>query len=535
MKWSCAAISAFAGLCSNASAQCVGEWLPSGTPAGASGVVYALTTWDSDGAGPLPTRLVVGGAFTSVGGVSANRVALYDPATQTWSALGAGVNNVVYALTTLPTGELVAGGQFTTAGGNPIPYIAKWNGTTWSALGSGLGGFGVYALHTRSNGELLAGGTFTTAGGASANYIAKWNGATWSALGSGMNNFVYAITEGANGDIYAGGNFTSAGGGAASKIARWDGSSWNAMGAGTNFQVYALSRMNSGDIIAAGLFTTAGGASANHIARWSPTTSTWSALGGGIGGDLYALQIMPNGDVVAGGFFNIAGVVPANSVARWNGSVWSALGPGVSAMTRALAVMPNGELDAGGEFLTAGAYSVNRFARYITPTPFISGEPQDLATCLTGPAQISTVAGGNGPFAYAWQWSHPSEQPTWTAVTSGTNSGINGPLFDASGVSASQLSIDPSGSDIQFSATLRTTPLQVRCVVSTACGSVTSRAANMRICPGNFNCDATLDFFDYLDFVAAFSTNDPAADFNGDETIDFFDYLDFVAAFSEGC
>jgi hypothetical protein len=44
-----------------------------------------------------------------------------------------------------------------------------------------------------------------------------------------------------------------------------------------------------------------------------------------------------------------------------------------------------------------------------------------------------------------------------------------------------------------------------------------------------------VDFFDYLDFVAAFSTNNPAADFNGDTSIDFFDYLDFVAAFSVGC
>lgn len=54
-------------------------------------------------------------------------------------------------------------------------------------------------------------------------------------------------------------------------------------------------------------------------------------------------------------------------------------------------------------------------------------------------------------------------------------------------------------------------------------------------CPADFNGDTTLDFFDYLDFVAGFSSNSAAADFNGDTTIDFFDYLDFVAAFSSGC
>jgi hypothetical protein len=54
-------------------------------------------------------------------------------------------------------------------------------------------------------------------------------------------------------------------------------------------------------------------------------------------------------------------------------------------------------------------------------------------------------------------------------------------------------------------------------------------------CKADFNDDGIVDFFDYLDFVAAFSSNDPSADFNGDGVIDFFDYLDFVAAFSEGC
>jgi hypothetical protein len=48
----------------------------------------------------------------------------------------------------------------------------------------------------------------------------------------------------------------------------------------------------------------------------------------------------------------------------------------------------------------------------------------------------------------------------------------------------------------------------------------------------DFNSDAVVDFFDYLDFVQAFSTNDPTADFNNDQSIDFFDYLDFLQIFS---
>ena len=54
-------------------------------------------------------------------------------------------------------------------------------------------------------------------------------------------------------------------------------------------------------------------------------------------------------------------------------------------------------------------------------------------------------------------------------------------------------------------------------------------------CDADFNGDTIVDFFDYLDFVAAFAANDPASDFNADTVVDFFDYLDFVAAFAAGC
>ncbi len=54
-------------------------------------------------------------------------------------------------------------------------------------------------------------------------------------------------------------------------------------------------------------------------------------------------------------------------------------------------------------------------------------------------------------------------------------------------------------------------------------------------CPADFNGDTVVDFFDYLDFVDAFSAALPTADFNADTVVDFFDYLDFVDAFSIGC
>jgi hypothetical protein len=73
------------------------------------------------------------------------------------------------------------------------------------------------------------------------------------------------------------------------------------------------------------------------------------------------------------------------------------------------------------------------------------------------------------------------------------------------------------------------------CVVSNACGSVTSEPAFVNVCRPDFNCDAFLDFFDYNDFVFAFETGQPRADYNGDGFIDFFDYDWYVRDFEEGC
>ena len=54
-------------------------------------------------------------------------------------------------------------------------------------------------------------------------------------------------------------------------------------------------------------------------------------------------------------------------------------------------------------------------------------------------------------------------------------------------------------------------------------------------CRADFNSDGSIDFFDYLDFVDAFTSDDQASDINLDGSIDFFDYLDFVDAFTAGC
>ena len=112
-----------------------------------------------------------------------------DPKVWSWQPLGSGLNGAMRALTVYDN-QLIAGGNFTTAGGISANGIAAWNGSSWLALGSGVNGH-VDALGVYQN-KLYAGGDFTTAGGISALRIAAWDDTSWSALGSGLGNWTWA-------------------------------------------------------------------------------------------------------------------------------------------------------------------------------------------------------------------------------------------------------------------------------------------------------------------------------------------------------
>ena len=52
----------------------------------------------------------------------------------------AGANGFLQTMALQPDGRLVIGGDFTSAGAIPANGVAKWDGSTWSALGAGVDG-----------------------------------------------------------------------------------------------------------------------------------------------------------------------------------------------------------------------------------------------------------------------------------------------------------------------------------------------------------------------------------------------------------
>jgi N-acetylneuraminic acid mutarotase len=151
---------------------------------GGSSTVYALAV--------MGNEVVVGGDFTLAGGVSANFVARFNTQTNTWSRLGTGSSNgvggIVRALAVVGN-EVVVGGDFTSAGGVSANRVARFNTqtNTWSSLGTGSsngvsgGDPFVSALAVVGN-EVVVGGAFTSAGVVIANRVCG-GGSPWSSAG----------------------------------------------------------------------------------------------------------------------------------------------------------------------------------------------------------------------------------------------------------------------------------------------------------------------------------------------------------------
>jgi len=214
--------------------------------------LWGLTVWDS-GQGP---NLYVAGNYTNIGGSGANFFARFDGTSfhPVGSAPIAGnVPLIVFTSHVHDDGTgpaLYIGGRFTSVDGVPANRIARWNGTSWSAVGTGMLGSGstpsVNTMVTFDDGTgpaLYAGGqTFTSAGGVPANRVAKWDGTAWSAVGDGFANGIVwklAVYNDGTGDaLYAFGTFTASGATPINRMAKWNGTSWEQWGGGASGTVF---------------------------------------------------------------------------------------------------------------------------------------------------------------------------------------------------------------------------------------------------------------------------------------------------------
>ena len=295
------------------------------------------------------------------------------------SSLGSNTADTVEATAYDSTRNILyAGGGFTQMGGVAnTAYIAKWDGSTWSALGTGANYYVTALAYDSTRNILYAGGYFTQMSGVpGTTRIAKWNGSTWSALagsGTGPNSKISSLAyDSTNNVLYAGGNFIYIGSLTVNKIAKWNASTstWSALGQGMyDNDVLALAYDSVRNILyAGGYFTNVlGYTGIRRLAKWTVSTSTWSSPGVNLGVNIVsslAFDSARNILYVGGIFISVANVPNTNYIAKWDGSTWSALGTGASYGVGALAYdSTNNVLYAAGTFTQMSGLSAKGIAK----------------------------------------------------------------------------------------------------------------------------------------------------------------------------
>ncbi len=304
--------------------------------------------------------LYVAGDFAKAGNTNANCIARWNGSS--WAALGTGLNAPAYALATHDAGSglgLYVGGRFTTAGGVSASRVARWSGTSWAAVGAGLPG-DVYALASHNDGsgsKLYAGGAFAG--------VQRWNGSAWSAVGSGLTDEVYALESGNVGQ-------TALFAATAMNVWKWNGANWTAIGVQQNTYALEICDLGAGPRLYAGGQEYSGGPS--HLASWDGTN--WTPLQPPIddteyGGAVTALRVYDDGTgpkLFVGGYFLGAGGIYSTCLLRWDGALWTAM-PGGGANNQVAALAPFADVNGpalyvGGFFSVAGGSAAAGLARY---------------------------------------------------------------------------------------------------------------------------------------------------------------------------
>jgi len=324
--------------------------------------VRALASFD-DGWGDGPV-LYAGGYFTSAGGVDAQSLARWDG--RAWQSLGEVVFNtspglvesmVVWARPN-DTPVLVVGGSFTSVDGVPAKSVAMWDGAAWSAMGDGLA-FGsnvVTDLSVFDDGTgpaVHAVGSFVASGRTVVGPgVARFDGRAWSSVGPQITGdpltpriAFFDPGDGAGTRLVVGGTNLKSNREPLGGLAWLDGRrGWTPLpgvlvGANDGFANDLDSAVWQGRST---LFA-AGGLYLDGMSGRVPVVAlsdgAWTRPGGGVADREASMvtgisvEVLADGDepaVYLGGLFDIAGGTPVRGVARWNGAFWLPLAEGIS-------------------------------------------------------------------------------------------------------------------------------------------------------------------------------------------------------------
>lgn len=143
----------------------------------------------------------VGGYFNQIDGVAVNNIARWDGST--WSALSTAAAdwaNWNYRVSTMAFwgDDLYVGGANLSIGGLDYVDLAYWDGSTWHQAGSGFDQYGTVSKIAVFNNELFFAGSFEQFNGVAVRSFARWDGTTINQLSTDIHKIEFMQASSAN-------------------------------------------------------------------------------------------------------------------------------------------------------------------------------------------------------------------------------------------------------------------------------------------------------------------------------------------------
>jgi hypothetical protein len=346
------------------------------------------------------SSLYLGGSFSQVGGTP--RIRLAKVSTLGTGALDASWNPSadagVNALANDSTGKIIVGGLFFNVGGLARNCIARLDPAgsgaadpTWIAAGASTG-CTVRALAADGNGAILAGGGFSTIGGQSRNNLARLldSGSVDTSWNPDVQAQLYLATAGVHavlplpgGGTQIGGVFDTVGGGHSFGSARLaangsrDGSFTAALDVLGEVRALAIDPVSGLTYVGGNFGLVDGSQVRRNLLRLAADLTLDAGWTGSVSGSVHALLVDAAQRVYAGGSFSRSDLTTRNNLARFdsNGVLDATWDPNPNFGVEALAATPDGTgLYLGGGFSQVGGQPRNRLARVATTG---TGNPPD--------------------------------------------------------------------------------------------------------------------------------------------------------------
>ena len=336
--------------------------------------------------------VVIAGYFSRAGNADVDGVARFVGSN--WHDLGSGLPFPVYAARNWNGGLLVS----VEDPADPVRFL---DGPSWTSMSNGLPADHVPDVFAEYQGTLYAG--IGDRSGVT-QYFWEWNGTAWVGVAAGTITGPVFAMEVFEGELYLGGSFPQANGVLVRGIAAYDGSGYRKLGVGVGSgSVLAMHVWNS-QLVVVGSFRSAGPVVAEGMAAYDG--ANWSFIGSALTPNEYYSQMRVtavgdyHGRLIVGGFFDsiqfgLGLPVDAMRIAAFDGTGWAPLGSGLSTSTldpvRSLAVIDDA-LWVGGYITYAGGNRSSHVARWIDAVTGVGdgGTPVALSRAMPNPFRAAT-------------------------------------------------------------------------------------------------------------------------------------------------